>query len=329
MQYSIRKAQKSKSKLRIGLSGPSGSGKTYSALLLASGLTSWDKVVIIDTENGSADLYDSLGDYLVITLEPPYSPENYIGAIKAAEEAGAEVIIIDSATHEWDGIGGCLESNEKLAQAKFKGNTWAAWSVTTKKHQKFIEAVVASKCHIITTVRSKTDTIQTEDKKIKKVGLKEIQREGYEYELTLNLNLDRDGHLAIASKDRTGLFIEADPFVIDQETGKTLLNWANSGVDQAEMKRKQKESALEDLREVLEKKGKDEDLMVVSLELNSLSDLSIDQIQQWIKKLSNLPDADEVKQKETSEQEIDLDEVDEAIQKQVKKPSKKYKETIQ
>lgn len=329
MQYSIRKAQKSKSKLRIGLSGPSGSGKTYSALLLASGLTSWDKVVIIDTENGSADLYDSLGDYLVITLEPPYSPENYIGAIKAAEEAGAEVIIIDSATHEWDGIGGCLESNEKLAQAKFKGNTWAAWSVTTKKHQKFIEAIVASKCHIITTVRSKTDTIQTEDKKIKKVGLKEIQREGYEYELTLNLNLDRDGHLAIASKDRTGLFIEADPFVINQETGKTLLNWANSGVDQAEMKRKQKESALEDLREVLEKKGKDEDLMVASLELNSLNDLSIDQIQQWIKKLSNLPDATEVKQKETSEQEIDLDEVDEAIQKQVKKPSKKYKETIQ
>jgi hypothetical protein len=117
--------------------------------------------------------------------------------------------------------------------------------------------------------------------------------------------------------------------VIDQETGKTLLNWANSGVDQAEMKRKQKESALEDLREVLEKKGKDEDLMVVSLELNSLSDLSIDQIQQWIKKLSNLPDATEVKQKETSEQEIDLDEVDEAIEKQVKKPSKKYKETIQ
>jgi len=329
MQYSIRKAQKSKSKLRIGLSGPSGSGKTYSALLLASGLTSWDKVVIIDTENGSADLYDSLGDYMVITLEPPYSPENYIGAIKAAEEAGAEVIIIDSATHEWDGIGGCLESNEKLAQAKFKGNTWAAWSVTTKKHQKFIEAVVASKCHIITTVRSKTDTIQTEDKKIKKVGLKEIQREGYEYELTLNFNLDRDGHLAIASKDRTGLFIEADPFVIDQETGKTLLNWANSGVDQAEMKRKQKESALEDLREVLEKKGKDEDLMVASLELNSLSDLSIDQIQQWIKKLSNLPDADEVKQKETAKQEIDLDEVDEAIEKQVKKPSKKYKETIQ
>jgi len=222
-----------------------------------------------------------------------------------------------------------LESNEKLAQAKFKGNTWAAWSVTTKKHQKFIEAVVASKCHIITTVRSKTDTIQTEDKKIKKVGLKEIQREGYEYELTLNFNLDRDGHLAIASKDRTGLFIEADPFVIDQETGKTLLNWANSGVDQAEMKRKQKESALEDLREVLEKKGKDEDLMVASLELNSLSDLSIDQIQQWIKKLSNLPDADEVKQKETAKQEIDLDEVDEAIEKQVKKPSKKYKETIQ
>lgn len=287
MQYNIRKAQKSKGKLRIGLSGPSGSGKTYSALLLASGLTSWDKIVIIDTENGSADLYDSLGEYSVITLEPPYSPENYIGAIKAAEEAGAEVIIIDSVTHEWDGSGGCLESNEKLAQAKFKGNTWAAWSVTTPKHQKFIGTIVSSKAHIITTARSKQDTVQI-DGKIKKVGVKEIQREGYEYELTLNFNLDRDGHLAVASKDRTGLFIEADPFVIDKKTGETLLNWAESGIDKNLVTKEQ----LKRLHTLLSVKGKEKETLYEHFEVKSTKDLTKEQAEAAIKKLADMPDVE-------------------------------------
>lgn len=107
------------------------------------------------------------------------------------------------------------------------------------RHQKFIEAIVMSSCHIITTARSKTDTIQTEDKRIKKVGLKEIQREGFEYELTVNFNIDRDGHYALASKDRTGIFINRDPFVISQKTGEELLAWTESGreVPQEELAR--------------------------------------------------------------------------------------------
>ena len=322
MQYSIRKAQKSKSKLRIGMSGPSGSGKTYSALLLASGMTSFDKVVVIDTENGSADLYDTLGDYSVITLEPPYSPENYIGAIKAAEEAGAEVIIIDSVTHEWDGIGGCLDSNEKLAQAKFKGNTSAAWSVTNTKHQRFIDHLVASKCHIITTARSKQETVQI-DGKIKKVGTKEIQREGYEYELTLNFNLDREGHLAVASKDRTGLFIEADPFVISKETGETLLTWAEKGIDPNVSTPGQVE-LIEDL---LERKGKSEDTILDYFGVSKIAELSKHEAEATIKKLSQFEDLQD--HPVTIADEIDFDEVDQAIEKQDKKPSKKYKETIQ
>lgn len=226
----LRKAERKQAKLRIGLSAPSGAGKTYSALKLARGLAdSWDKIAIIDTENGSAELYSDLGTYNVLTLEAPFSPERYIEAIQACEKAGMQVIILDSATHEWDGKGGLLETNELLAQTKFKGNTWAAWSVTTPKHRKFIEAITTSPCHIITTVRSKTDTIQTEDKKIKKVGMKEIQREGYEYELTINFNIDRDGHYATASKDRTGLFIDLDPFVISEETGKKILEWNQGG----------------------------------------------------------------------------------------------------
>lgn len=228
---SLRKATRAKTKIRVGISGPSGSGKTYSALLMASGIAPWEKIAIIDTENGSGDLYANLGEYNVIPLDAPYTPERYIEAIEACEKAGMEVIVIDSTSHEWDGKGGCIESNELLAETRFKGNTWAAWSHTTPRHQKFIQAIVSSKCHIITTARSKTDTIQTSDKKIKKVGTKEIQREGFEYELTINFNLDRDSHCVTISKDRTNLFENKDPFVITSEIGKSILDWTQKGVE--------------------------------------------------------------------------------------------------
>lgn len=232
----IRKAERRKAKLRVGASGPAGSGKTYSALLIARGIASaWEKIVLIDTENGSGELYSDLGPYNVLPLSAPYSPERYIEAIRVAEESGAEVIVIDSTSHEWDGKGGCLELNEKLAQAKYRGNTWSAWSETTPRHQKFLEAITSSPCHIITTARSKTDTIQTEDKKIKKVGLKDIQREGFEYELTVAFNIDRDGHLAIASKDRTKLFIDRDPFLITEETGRELARWNEAGIENPDL----------------------------------------------------------------------------------------------
>ncbi len=232
MAIQIRKAARQKAKLRVGMSGPAGSGKTLSSLLVAKGiLGKLDKVVVIDTENGSAELYSHIGEYNVITITAPYNPEKYIEALEACEKAGMELAIIDSVSHEWDGKGGLLESNELLAQTRFKGNSWAAWSVTTPRHQKFIEAITGSKMHIITTARSKTDVIQTEDKKIKKVGLKEIQREGFEYELTLNFTIDREGHYAIASKDRTGLFSEKDPFIITEQVGKDLIAWSESGVD--------------------------------------------------------------------------------------------------
>jgi len=233
--FMLRKAERKQAKIRMGLFGPSGSGKTYSALLIAKGIAGdWNKVAVIDTENGSADLYSHLGEYNVITLEAPFAPEKYVEAIQACEKAGVTVIIVDSISHEWDGKGGCLESNELLAQTQFKGNSWAAWSKTTPKHQKFIEAMVNSKCHIIACGRSKTDTIQTEDKKIKKVGMKEITRDGFEYEMTLSLNLDRDGHYATPSKDRTNLFIDKDPFVVTEETGSKIKEWGESGAQDLE-----------------------------------------------------------------------------------------------
>ena len=215
----LRKATKQKAKLRIGLSGPSGSGKTYSALLMASGMTSWDKIALIDTENGSGDLYASLGAYNVLPITAPFTPEKYRQAIRACEDAGMEVIIIDSVTHEWDGEGGLLEIHGKMP-----GNSFANWAKITPRHNAFIQSILKSSCHVITTVRTKQgyDMAQNNGKTtVTKVGLKEVQREGFEYELTANLNLDI-AHMASSGKDRTGLFVDREDFMVSAETGKEL-----------------------------------------------------------------------------------------------------------
>jgi hypothetical protein len=227
----LTKATRKKVKLRLNLSAPSGAGKTYSALLLAKGLVGdWSKVAVIDTENGSASLYDHLGEFNVLDLQPPFSPERYVEAINACISAGIECIIIDSSTHEWSGAGGCLEINDKLAAAKYKGNTWSAWSETTPRHDKFVNHVLHCDSHIITCTRSKMETVMGEDRKVKKVGMKDMQRDGWEYELTVSLSIDRDTHMAIASKDRTELFEGKEPFVITEATGTKIKQWCELGI---------------------------------------------------------------------------------------------------
>ncbi len=226
----LRKATRQKAKIRLGLSSVSGGGKTYSSILIAKGLaTSMDKIALIDTENGSGDLYANLGDYNVITLEAPYSPERYIEAISTCEIAGMEVIIIDSITHEWDGKGGILEISNSMA-----GNSYTNWAKLTPRHQAFIDKILQCKAHVITTVRRKQDyeMITNSQGKLvpQKVGLKEVTREGFEYELTVNLELDTN-HNATTSKDRTGLFIDKPEFKPSVETGKMLLDWCEKGIE--------------------------------------------------------------------------------------------------
>jgi len=225
----FKKAERKKAKLRLGLTGPSGSGKTFSALLLARQLGK--KIAVMDSENGSASLYTHLCDFDVLELQAPYTPERFIEGIKAAEEAGYDVLIIDSITHEWSGPGGCLEINEKLAQAKYKGNTWSAWNETTPRHRRLLDTIISSSMHIITTLRSKTETVQGEGKKVFKLGMKSEQRDGFEYELSVVLDITHGEHAAIASKDRTGLFTGKDPAPITDATGKALLAWLNSGAE--------------------------------------------------------------------------------------------------
>ena len=225
----LKQSQRQQVKLRLGLSGASGFGKTKSALLLAYGMTQdWSKVAVIDTENSSASLYSDLGNYNVLDLQAPYSPERYIQAIELCEKSGIEVIIIDSVSHEWNGTGGCLDIHEKL------GGRFQDWSNVTPRHQAFINKILQSSCHIITTTRRKIDyslDVGSNGKtQVVKHGTKEITRDGFEYELTINFELVNENHLAKASKDRTGLFMNKPEFIITSETGNIILNWCNSGI---------------------------------------------------------------------------------------------------
>jgi hypothetical protein len=229
----LRKATRKKAKIRLGLSAVSGGGKTYSAILVAKGLVGdLSKVAIIDTENGSADLYAHLGDFNVLPLTAPFTPERYIEAIKSCEKAGMEVIIVDSISHEWDGKGGCLEIVESL------GGKYQDWAKVTPRHQTFIDAIIQSASHVITTVRRKQDYEMIKDGnkiRVEKGGLREITREGFEYELTINLELDTK-HNATASKDRTQLFMNKPAFVPSEQTGEMIAAWCEQGEESFNIK---------------------------------------------------------------------------------------------
>jgi len=221
----LRQSERKQAKIKLAMQGCAGSGKTYSSLLLAYGLTNdWNKIAVIDSENGSADLYAHLGAYNVLNLNNNFSPENYIEAIEVCEKAGMNCIIIDSISHAWDFL---LDIH-----ANMTGNSFTAWGKITPRQNAFIQRILQSKCHIITTMRTKQDYVLSEKngKMVpEKVGLKAVMRDGVDYEFTIVFDVDMK-HYANASKDRTGLFMGKPEFVISDNTGKRILDWCNSGV---------------------------------------------------------------------------------------------------
>ncbi len=221
----LRQSERKRAKIKMALQGSAGSGKTYSSLLLAKGLTNGNlnKVAVIDTENGSADLYAHLGNYNVLSLTPPFKPQKYVEAIEVCEKAGMEVIIIDSISHCWDYL---LDYHSSLA-----GNSFTNWGKIKPLEKLFIDKILQSPTHIIATMRTKQDYVlnQKDGKFIpEKVGLKAVQRDGIDFEFTLVFDLDIK-HFAVSSKDRTGLFMDKPEFKITSETGQKILNWCNSG----------------------------------------------------------------------------------------------------
>ena len=226
----FRKAERRKAKLRLAITGPAGSGKTYGALLVAFGIGG--KIALLDTENGSGDLYSALGNYDVCSICAPFSVQKYIDAIKDAENSGYDVLILDSISAEWAGTGGLLNLHTQITSSN-RANSYAAWGQITPKHNAFIDAIISSNLHIIATIRSKTEYAQVQNERgkteIKKMGLGLVQRDGIDYEFTTVFDLSME-HTVTVSKDRTSLF-DGQVFTLTEDTGRALREWLDTGID--------------------------------------------------------------------------------------------------
>lgn len=186
MSKGFVRAVKGESKLRLCVAGPSGSGKTYTSLKFAQHLSKGERFAVIDTENGSASKYADEFGFDVINIEPPFTIDKAVEYLSMAEKAGYAVVVLDSATHFYKGSGGLLEQVDTIAQAQFRGNTYAAWSVAGKIYNKFLEAIKQSRIHVIVTARTKTKYVEGDKKgQMQKVGMEVEMRDGFEYEFDI------------------------------------------------------------------------------------------------------------------------------------------------
>jgi len=234
MQFQAKKATKTQLKARLAIDGPSGSGKTFTSLVAATVLAGeTGRIVVIDTERGSASLYADKFNFDVVELPVDhrgFSPEVYVQAIKAMEEQGYDVIVLDSLSHAWEGVGGALDLVDKAA-AKIRGNSYAAWRSVTPMHNRLVDSMLQSPCHIVATMRSKMDYLQEKDGDktvIKKVGMAPIQRQGMEYEYTMVIDMDVD-HKAIVSKSRCDMMADMVVTKPDAKFFQIFVDWLNDG----------------------------------------------------------------------------------------------------
>lgn len=242
MAFTFVKAERTQLNPKIELFGPSNSGKSYTALLLARGMVGPSgKIAVINTEANRGEIYATEFDYDILNLEPPYTPERYVEAMQSAVDAGYDVLIVDSASHEWDGEGGILEQNNKM------GGKWSNWAKLTPRHNLFVNWFVDSKIPVIMTMRGKDEYLVGENERgkqtIEKVGMGARQRSGLEYEAHLAFRLDME-HNAHIEKDNTHLF-EGSIRKLGVEDGKRIIEWARQGksIEQAEAEIAQRVSA--------------------------------------------------------------------------------------
>lgn len=195
-------AVKTEAKLRLAIAGPSGSGKTYTALAVATALAAGGKVAVLDTEHGSASKYADIFAFDVLNESAPFHPDKVTAAINDAARGGYAVLILDSMSHFWNGPGGMTDIVDDIARRMKSPNSFAAWKDGTPIQQKMIEAIVSAPLHIIATMRSKQDYILETDERGKqrprKVGMAPIQRDGFEYEFDVFMDMDNDNTGMIA-----------------------------------------------------------------------------------------------------------------------------------
>lgn len=231
----FKRAEKSASNLRMAIAGPSGSGKTMTSLLIAAGLANGrpdGRIAVIDTERGSASKYADQFQFDVAELDS-FHPERYIAAIEAAAEAGYAVLIIDSLSHAWNGVGGALELHDQAVKRQKTQNSYTAWADITPLQNRLVNAITGAPLHVIVTMRAKSEYVQEKDERgstrIRKVGMAPIQREGMEYEYDIFCQMDLD-HNLVVEKSRCPALANAVIGRPDGRLADTLNEWLIGGV---------------------------------------------------------------------------------------------------
>lgn len=268
----IELAERAGSKVLIGLAGVSGGGKTYTALQLAYGMVGYNpnKIGLICTENRRGRLnekifypknWQSLTEkelqkykFFVGDLLPPFSPKRYIAAIKQFQESGVEVLIIDSVSHEWEGIGGCeeiaeknmlggnyidintgnkvewykgIENNEDITKTGGMPN----WALAKKEHKKFMNTMLSSNMHIIACLRARSKSKPGKTKKddFIDLGIQPITEKNFMFEMTVSLlmkNMGTSQEVLKCPDELTSIMGRTNTYLTSQD-GEKLIEWVN------------------------------------------------------------------------------------------------------
>jgi len=253
----FKKAIKSKSKLKLAMFGVAGSGKTYSALSIATGISSKmnNKIAVIDTEF-SASKYADRFEFDVIE-EKKLTIQKCIDYIIAAESEKYDVLIIDSFSHAWQEL---LEEVDRIAKVKYHGNSWAAWSEGTPLQKQLRNSILTFQGHLIVAMRSKTEWMHSKDDKgktkITRVGLTPEQGKNIEYEFDFLVNITQD-HFAHVIKDRTGVYQDKIIEKPGKELGVEFFEWLNDGSSVEDIENKRKNNLIKKLNASFKHTGKD------------------------------------------------------------------------
>jgi hypothetical protein len=239
----IRGAKREGARLVIMLAANTGEGKTRSALELAYGLADFDlsKVGFLDTENRRGSLYaDVFSDpkradrsdtpFLIGDLYAPFSPDRYAEAIQEFQRAGVRVLIIDSGSHEWEGIGGC----EEIAYAG--DPNLPNWNKAKGAHKRFMNTLLTCDMHVILCLRAREKSKpekQVINGRTKTVyvdmGLQPITEKNVMFEATASLMLHDRGMRQTVVKCPEALerILGRGEGYLTPKDGKALLEWVN------------------------------------------------------------------------------------------------------
>lgn len=195
------KATRKRVLLRMAITGPSGSGKTFTALTIGQGIAAATglRLAVLDTEHGSAEKYADLFDFDHLVMAN-YAARNYEAGIAAAQDGQHSVLVIDSLSHAWAGIGGTLDTVDRYASGH-RGDSFGGWREARPEQRALVEALLGAKLHVIVTMRSKQAWEVEKDERgktrVRKLGLKPEQTDGIEYEFDVAGDMDTDHQFTI------------------------------------------------------------------------------------------------------------------------------------